>query len=70
MLQGLLLSPFSVVWRRISVVTESMVSVGSAANSTLQCYDTIYGGNGKRQRTPERNDIGHTHGNTLSGAKA
>jgi hypothetical protein len=36
----------------------------------LQCLDAMYGGNGKRQRTPERNAIGHTHGNASSRAKA
>jgi hypothetical protein len=34
----------------------------------LQCLDAIYGGNCKRQWTPEMDAIGHTHGRASSRA--
>jgi hypothetical protein len=37
---------------------------------TFQCFGAIYSGNGKRQWTPERNAIGHTHGSDSTGATA
>jgi hypothetical protein len=47
----------------ISVVTEFMVSdvCARCVGRSLQCLDGVDSGNGKRQWTPERNAISHTH---------
>jgi hypothetical protein len=62
---------FMVSWCRAAVVAEFMVSWCRAAVEDVR--PAIFGRNlqRKRQRTPEMNAIGHTHGSASSGgAKA
>jgi hypothetical protein len=66
--------PLPKCWVVLTNIAPTPVCQGCPSTNTsasvdrpfLQWLDGVYGGNGKRQWTPERNAIGHTHGRASS----